>query len=194
LARLLVARGEIQEALPIYKAGLEKQPESVALQLALAEAQEKTNDYTGARTTYEAILEEHSDNVIAANNLAALLADHNYDDPESVRQALALAKRFENSDNPYFVDTLGWVQYRLGDLSQARANLERAVSLMPGNPQLQYHLGMVLARLGEHDAAVEALQRALVDGADYPGVDEARSVLSESQRQKQDNDDQETSG
>ncbi len=185
LARLLVARGKINDALALYRSALEKQPENVALQLAFAEAQQKSGDHTGSRSTYEAIIEKHADNVIAANNLAALLADYHYEDPEGVRRALDLAKRFETSSNPYFVDTLGWVQFRLGDLSQARVNLERAVALLPDNPQFQYHLGIVLLRLGEHADALQALEKAVINGADYPGIDEARSSLADAQRQKQ---------
>ncbi|MGZ9190442.1 MAG: tetratricopeptide repeat protein [Nitrospira sp.] len=185
LARLLAARGEMDQVLAIYRSALEKQPEDVALQLALAEAQQKSGDYAGARSTYEKIVEKHADNAIAANNLAALLADHHHEDPASVKRALALAQRFETSSNPYFVDTLGWVQFRLGDLPQARINLERAVALLPNNPQLQYHLGMVLAGLGEHDDAVQALEKAVIDGANYPGLDNARSALAYARRQKQ---------
>jgi tetratricopeptide (TPR) repeat protein len=185
LTRSLIARGELHEALALYQSALQKQPENVALQLALAEAQHKASDYTGSRSTYQAIIDKHADNVIAANNLAALLADHDYEDTESLRHALALATRFENSSNPYFIDTLGWVQFRMGDFRQARANLQRAVSLLPDNPQLQYHLGMVLARLGEHEGAVGALEKAVIDGADYPGIDEARAALADLQREKQ---------
>jgi tetratricopeptide (TPR) repeat protein len=194
LARLLAARGEINEVIAIYRAALEKQPGNVALQLALAEAQQKSGDYAGARSTYESIVEKHADNAVAANNLAALLADHHHDDSASVKRALALAQRFESSSNPYFIDTLGWVQFRLGDLPQARINLERAVALLPNNPQLQYHLGMVLARLGEHDDAVKALEKAVIDGADYPGLDNARSALADARRQKQDLATEEKSG
>jgi tetratricopeptide (TPR) repeat protein len=194
LARLLAARGEIDEVLAIYRAAIEKQPENVALQLALAEAQQKAGDYAGSRATYEAIVERHADNAIAANNLAALLADRHHEDTASVKRALDLAQRFETSNNPYFIDTLGWVQFRLGDLPQARVNLERAVALLPNNPQLQYHLGMVLARLGEHDDAVQALEKAVIDGADYPGLDDARSALADARRQKQEPVTEEKSG
>jgi predicted Zn-dependent protease len=185
LARLLAARGEIDKVIAIYRSALEKQPENVSFQLALAEAQQKAGDYAGSRATYEAIVERHADNAIAANNLAALLADRHHEDTASVKRALDLAQRFETSNNPYFIDTLGWVQFRLGDLPQARVNLERAVALLPNNPQLQYHLGMVLARLGEHDDAVQALEKAVIEGADYPGLDDARSALADARRHKQ---------
>lgn len=185
LARTVMARGDISEAVVVYHSALQKQPDNVALQLALAEAQHRSGDFTGSRATYEGIIAKHADNVIAANNLAALLADYHHEDPESINHAFSLAHRFENSSNPYFVDTLGWVQFRRGDLSQARVHLERAVAMLPDNPQLQYHLGMVLSRLGEHAAAVQALEKAVIDGADYPGIEQARTALLEAQRQKQ---------
>jgi len=41
----------------------------------------------------------------------------------------------------YIIDSLGWVQYRLGKLADAVKNLERAVELRPEDPTINDHLG-----------------------------------------------------
>ena len=56
--------------------------------------------------------------------------------------ALDLVVGFQTSDNPLLIDTLGWVQYRLGTITQAILFLKQAVVLSPANPELNYHLGM----------------------------------------------------
>ncbi len=50
----------------------------------------------------------------------------------------------------YIVDSLGWVQYRLGDIAGAVKNLERAVLLSPGDPTINEHLGDAYWRMGRN--------------------------------------------
>jgi tetratricopeptide (TPR) repeat protein len=44
-------------------------------------------------------------------------------------------------DNGAYVDSFGWVLYRLGRLAEAREHLERAVRLTGGDPIVREHLG-----------------------------------------------------
>ncbi|TVR80531.1 MAG: tetratricopeptide repeat protein [Rhodospirillales bacterium] len=179
LGRILLSQGDEGGALAVFQEGLEAQPDSAEMLMAVAEVRERTGDVTGAVDAYERVIARQPDNDVAINNLAALIADYHYDDPARLERALRQAQRFETSNNPYFLDTLGWLQYRSGDLRQARINLRRAVALMPDHPQLQYHLGMVLAALGDTPGAHEALSRAVPEGARYPGVEDARAALAE---------------
>jgi Tfp pilus assembly protein PilF len=70
-----------------------------------------------------------------------VLADHN-------RELLAARRYIERAleadpENGAFVDSFGWVLYRLGKLEQAREQLERAVRLTNGDPIVHEHLGDV---------------------------------------------------
>lgn len=177
LGRFYVSTNQPAEAIAVFKAGLDLLPGNVELLLGLAESQERSGDIDNAIATYESILAKDNTIDVAANNLAALIADHRYEDKDSLKRALDLAGRFENSTGPLFVDTLGWLQYRSGDLRQARVNIERAIALGSDDPQLHYHHGMILFGLGETELARKALEKAVVEGADYQGIDEARQTL-----------------
>lgn len=48
----------------------------------------------------------------------------------------------------YFVDSLGWAHYRLGDFGDAVKQLERAVELRPDDPVINDHLGDAYWRVG----------------------------------------------
>lgn len=48
----------------------------------------------------------------------------------------------------YFVDSLGWVYYRLGDMDKAVSELERAVELRPEDPIINDHLGDAYWQVG----------------------------------------------
>jgi tetratricopeptide (TPR) repeat protein len=179
LGRLYNKAGEPQRAVEVYKSGLERLPGNRELLLLLAESQQQTGDNDGAIATYEQILDVDADSDLAANNLASLVADFRYQDEDDLQRAFQLIRRFETSGDAMLLDTLGWLQYRMGDLRQSRINLERAVQRRPDNPQLQYHLGIVLYRLDDSAAAREALEQAVVEGVSYPGLEEARTLLAE---------------
>lgn len=61
----------------------------------------------------------------------------------------------------YIVDSLGWVQYRLGDITNAVKNLERAVLLSPGDPTINEHLGDAYWKAGRRLEARFQWKRAL---------------------------------
>jgi len=61
----------------------------------------------------------------------------------------------------YIVDSLGWVQYRLGDYKAAVKNLERAVLLSPGDPTINDHLGDAYWKVGRKREARFQWEKAL---------------------------------
>ena len=61
----------------------------------------------------------------------------------------------------YIVDSLGWVQYRLGDIAGAVKNLERAVLLSPGDPTINEHLGDAYWKAGRKLEARFQWEKAL---------------------------------
>ena len=178
LGNLLIAAGRSADGLATFRAGLAALPDNEALLFASASAEERAGDADAAIASYERILSVRPRSEVAANNLASLLADHRKTDKAALDRALALAKPFETSDNPFYLDTLGWVMYRRGDAQQARIYLERASSLRGDMPVVHYHLGMALAQMGETKAAEAALLKAVAPGAAYGGLDEAKATLS----------------
>ena len=61
----------------------------------------------------------------------------------------------------HIIDSLGWVQYRLGDYDQAVKNLERAVLISPADPTINEHLGDVYWQVGRKLEAGYQWERAL---------------------------------
>ena len=85
------------------------------------------------------------DNHHAYNALGYSLAERNMRLPEAlalVDQALKMAP-----EDPFIMDSMGWVQYRLGHLDQAEAHLRRAYALR-GDVDIAVHLGEVLWQKG----------------------------------------------
>ena len=66
------------------------------------------------------------------------------------------------TENAAYIDSLGWVLFRRGKLSEARTELERASQLHMGavDPVVWDHLGDVLFRLGEKAKGKAAWEKA----------------------------------
>ncbi len=178
LGKLRVRVGDLKGAVEILQRGVEHAPENQELQFGLANAYRLAGNIVAAMETYRAMLARDPRLDVAANNLAALIADHEYDDPVKLDEALELARRFAASNNSRFLDTLGWVHYRRGDLAQAVIFLARAVSSGPDFAQLRYHLGVVYHGSNQPDSARAELEKAVVDGAKYPELEKARTLLA----------------
>lgn len=171
--------GDVSAQIDIYKRGLEAVPNSQELVLLLGTAYERNGQIDDAIASYEEALRANPNLPAVANNLAALLADHR-SDKASFERALELAQQFNESDNPAFVDTLGWAHYRLGDYSTAIPLLEKAVNSAEKVPVLRYHLGMAYLADGQGEKAKEQLEVAVADeNAVFTGVEEARAALKE---------------
>ena len=64
-------------------------------------------------------------------------------------------------DSGYIIDSLGWVQFRMGQFGDAVTNLERAAELMPVDPIVNDHLGDAFWAVGRKIEAEFQWRRAL---------------------------------
>jgi tetratricopeptide (TPR) repeat protein len=64
-------------------------------------------------------------------------------------------------EDGYYVDSLGWAYYRLGNMTAAVENLERAVELKPDDPIINDHLGDAYWKVGRTLEAKYQWQQAL---------------------------------
>ena len=142
----------------------------------LATQYERMNRPELAIEQYERFLRRVPGSVAAVNNLAVLLATYRTDEP-SLRRAMDLAERLSTQDHPAFLDTIGWVYFKNGDLDRALAALEQAVRGAPDDSEFRYHLGMVHHARGEAEKAAEQLTKALAGQSKFRGAGEARSTL-----------------
>lgn len=177
LARVRFAQNQPDAAMAVLAQGEKAVPGDSSLAAARAESQVRSEHTADAIATYEAILKRSPDDDAVANNLAYLLSGEKAD-KASLERALALAVRFQESGNATYLDTLGWIRYRLGQYDQAVPVLERAVQRSPGAPLLELHLGLALHRKGDMARAQEFLKRAAANPNPPAGVEEARTLLA----------------
>jgi tetratricopeptide (TPR) repeat protein len=177
LANFLAERGDFAGAERAIKDGLVVLPVNDTLLQQLAQVHMRGKNFDQAIAVFEDMATRDPGNDMAANNLASLLLDHRQD-KASHERAKALARRFEHSRNPAYIDSLGWAYFRSGEYDRAAQLLRKAVEVAPGAAVLHYHLGMALHRKGDLAMAKPHLQKALDAKVEFPGVDEVRKILA----------------
>ena len=152
------------QAESVWTSAAGKFPQEAGVALDLAFCREQLGDLDGAERAARDVLARESSNPTALNFLGYLLAEHgrNLEEAESlIRRAVA-----QEPDNGAFVDSEGWVYFRLGRLEEARTRLERAVTLTGGDPVVHEHLGDVYKSLHFMDLAREQYRLSLAgDGS-----------------------------
>jgi tetratricopeptide (TPR) repeat protein len=141
--------------------GLQKQPTSAVMTLSLANLRDLQDRPEEAEKIYRELLQRDPRNVVAGNNLAALLAFRSNQGGE----ALEVIQRALDSGGPLpdLLDTRACVYMALGRWSEAVRDLEEVVSQDP-NPASYLRLARALAMAGERQAALAALGKARAAG------------------------------
>jgi tetratricopeptide (TPR) repeat protein len=165
LANFYLSKQNINEAQNTIRAGLNQQPDNTTLHLMLAGTLELKGDFEAAIAEYEEMRNKDPGSLIAANNLASLLADHRTNQA-SLERAQSLATILRNSPIPQFKDTIGWISYLKGEYSSAVPPLEAAAAALPNRAVVHYHLGMAYIATNKLDKAAEQLNAALNQAPD----------------------------
>jgi tetratricopeptide (TPR) repeat protein len=160
LAELYTSQHDVPSAIKVVQAGLQQIPDNFTLHMTLAGIYETSGNYEDAIKEYESILVVQPGSLVAANNLASLLADHR-SDKGSLERAETLVKSLRQSPVGQFKDTIGWVNYRAGDYRDAVPILEQAVAQLPNVPIMRYHLGMSYLATGQTAKAADEFRTAL---------------------------------
>ncbi len=178
-ATLSLSRKKPEMAVQVLQDGLKTNPDSEELHLLLASAHSGQGQIDLAITAYEATLRLNPRNLLAANNLAVLLVDHK-SDPSSLQKAFALSRDFEKeAPHPLFIDTLGWVRFKMGQQEEAIRLMKDAVAKSPEMSVLNYHLGMAFFQSGQRAEARTYLSKALKSSDPFEWRREAEQVLAQ---------------
>jgi tetratricopeptide (TPR) repeat protein len=174
-----LAQKRPDQAVQVIQAGLKANPDSEELHMLIASAYSIQGQIENAITAYDGALRLNPRNALAANNLAVLLVDYK-EDPQNLQKAFALSRDFEKeAPHPLFLDTLGWVRFKMGQQEEALRLMKEAVAKSPEVPMLNYHLGMAFYQSGNTAEARTYLSKALKSAETFQGRQEAEQILSQ---------------
>jgi tetratricopeptide (TPR) repeat protein len=149
-AHMLREVRDYEQSYQVLQSALDERPDHPALLYDVALAAEKTDRLDISESRLLQLIELRPESAQAYNALGYTLADRTerYDEArEYIVKALAL-----EPDDPFILDSMGWVEYRLGNVEEGIRYLRRAYELQP-DPEIAAHLGEVLWVKGEKDEA-----------------------------------------
>ena len=162
-AQLLRDQSQYQEAYDLLGRSLDKLPNYPDLLYDYAMAAEKVNRVDVLETNLKKLIVIKPDHAHAYNALGYTLADRNErlkEAEEYIDRALKISP-----DDPFILDSKGWVLYRRGQTKEALVYLRRAFAERP-DPEIAAHLGEVLWAQGQKDEAEKVWRQALQDNPD----------------------------
>lgn len=151
-------RDQVDRAWNIIQQGLKQFPDDLNLLYTRSMLAEKRNDLAQMEQDLRLIIQREPDNAMALNALGYTLADRTTRYSEA-RDLIQKAHSL-NPDDPAILDSLGWVNYRLGNLSEAETYLRKALERFPDH-EVAAHLGEVLWAQGKQSEARKVWATAL---------------------------------
>ena len=155
---VLLEQKGYDDAAKVYDKALEEFPDNVTLLYSRAMLAEKLDDLARLEVELNRILKKEPDNAAALNALGYTLADRT----DRIEEAQKLVSRaFElRPDDPSIIDSMGWVEYRLGNYKKALDYLQQAYKLF-NDAEVAAHLGEVLWVTGDRDGAMAIWEEAI---------------------------------
>ena len=164
LLRHHVTAGDLPAAETIARQWLEEEADDQNFRFQLAALLERQGKLREAEEEFRRVIAAEPDHDLALNYLGYMLADRT----DRLEESEKLIQRALDEDpyNGSYLDSLGWVQFRQGDLSQAEPNLLRAQQCMPENSVVLDHLGDLYRAKGNTEEAVRFWRMALQHDGD----------------------------
>ena len=159
MADYFKSKSNFYEAIQIYKKIIENHGENNRLLFLYASSLDKMGDWIKAKELLITILKKDPEETYTLNYFAYSLAlrDEELDLAlNHIKKALSL-----DPNNGFFLDTLGWVEFKRENYTSSVFYLEKSIMILPRSSEVMDHLGDCYLMLGRTKEAVYEWKKAL---------------------------------
>jgi len=173
--QVLFEHHSYEEAESQLQALLKELPDNDQVLFQLGSVYERQKKFDKAEQVFKRLLEKNPKNASVLNYLGYMWADRG----ENLHQALAYIKKAVEMDpfNGAYLDSLGWVQFKLRDFDLAKVNLNKAAKIVRNDPTIHEHLGDLYERLGNYQEALQAYNLSLANQTDAQDSDKVKQKV-----------------
>ncbi len=151
-AQILRDANRLDDAIARLKLADQKLPDTVEIKYELAMLYERRGQLKDTERLLREVIALDSGHAHSYNALGYALADRNQRLPEALK---LITRALEISpQDPFIMDSMGWVKYRIGDRTAAMDYLSKAYAKRP-ETDIAAHLGEVLWVGGEREQALK---------------------------------------
>lgn len=173
-AQMLRNAGQTQEAYSVIDNGLRDDPDNADMLYESAMLAERLGKLQVMEGRLRKLIALDPDHAHAHNALGYSFADRGVNLEEA--EALIIRALELTPNDPFILDSLGWVRFRRGDSAEALTHLERAYGLRP-DPEIAAHIGEVLWTLDRRQDASRIWSEALEAHPENSALKEAMQRL-----------------
>lgn len=158
-AYALVRQKRVPDAEKLMEQALAEHPNDEEILFSLGHIQSEAGKKDAAMGTMERVIKLNPRNAKALNYVGYSLAEDNKDLPralELINRALAVTP-----DEDYIIDSLAWVQYRMGHFEDAWRSIRRCMELGGDDPTIWDHYGDIAMALNKRTEALKGWNEAL---------------------------------
>lgn len=151
--------GKTKEAVLTLRRLIELEPNDDQHYFSLGVFLDDVGDKQAAVEAMRKAIELNPKNANALNYLGYTFAEtgSNLGEAEAlIRRAIAVEPK-----NGYFVDSLGWVYFKMNRLQDAERELEKAVTMTPSDAVILEHLAIIQNKQGKREKSLETAKKAL---------------------------------
>ncbi|MBL7129562.1 MAG: tetratricopeptide repeat protein [Ignavibacteria bacterium] len=167
--------GNEPEAIRFFEKALVSSPNELTVLSTLALAYNGQKMYKKSEETYEKALMLDPENALLLNNYAYNLSERGV----KLKKALAMAKVAIEKDpkNASYLDTIGWVYFKLGKYKSAKKYIEKSLSINGSSAVVLEHLGDVFKAMDDYNNAIKYWNKALEINPGNEQLIEKRNAL-----------------
>jgi len=163
-AQLLRDAKQWKETYDLLSKAVLQYPDSYEVRYDRAMAAERVDKLDVMESDLRSVIKMKPDYAHAYNALGYTLADKTNRLAEA-KDLIEKAYKLQ-PDDPFILDSLGWIYYRMGQSELALKHLHTAYAARP-DPEIAAHLGEVLWKIGQHDEAQKIWRAALADNPNH---------------------------
>ncbi len=175
-ASYLDEKGKYAEAIKFLEEGKKYFPTEPKIPFLMALIWEKRKSIENTIFYMEQVLLLNPNHIDALNYVAYNFAEtnKNLDRAEKLaKKALALSE-----NNPFVIDTLGWVYFKKGNYKEALIHLNKALELLPAESIVAEHLGDVYIKIRQPQKAQAMYENALQNESNIEKQQEITTKLA----------------
>ncbi len=174
-ANLLLSSKQYEQGQQLLTEALLIHPKQANLLWTRSMFSEKLDNIELMTSDLEEVIAQDPDNAVALNALGYTLADRAIRLDEAyvmIKRALELKPK-----DPAILDSLGWVQYRRGNMLEAISLLQQAFEAFPDH-EVAAHYGEILWIMGQKEQAMEVWTKGLLNNPNSPIINETMQRLN----------------
>jgi tetratricopeptide (TPR) repeat protein len=162
LSETLIELNRYSEATNYIQDLLRESPNDANTMAQVADFYQKTENYEKADSYYEKAISIDSENALILNNYSYSLSKRGI----KLDRALELIKKalVKEPNNSFYLDTMGWVYYKMKKYNLAQAFVEKSIAVRKGGKEsaiVYEHLGDIFLAQGNVEKAIHNWKKAL---------------------------------